>query len=662
MFSTPRRNNFLPRRESSFQQDLGARKIHDECDLIEMVNKLQNKLAASGKLLDISLPQIVVVGCQSAGKSSVLESIIGREFLPRGKGTVTRRPTVIQLQPSTEIYGVFLHLKDRKFTDFEAIKQEIIDETMREPGPTGFSSKPINLKIYAPNVLKLSLVDMPGIIKNVIGNQSEEVIEDVKNMIMKYIEQPNSLILAVSPANQDIATSDALEIAKKVDPKRERTLGVLTKLDLMDAGTDAKEVLENKTLPLKRGYVGVLNRSQQDIEEDRNIEYSLAKEKRFFENNPAYSHMADVMGSPYLQKLLHVQLREHIKKTLPTVRKELMQKLNSVRNELREFDAIMNLSTDKSNAVQAYLFKLVQYFIDDFHTKLFGNSERVNFDTLDVGAIINYKLYTDLQKILEMPTSLKEEELITLIANEQGIRNTLSIPSVALEAACGSILDMYIDPLQSFVDSITDLLISGVEQTADLLKSYPYLKSVLVRFINEAIDEATAETKELLNKHIEAEMMYCNIYNYGFKNSKLKDGILCNPVKIWKAFNELINDDEKEEIGKSDVDLSTSVEYISGQLVKNTSAKENSKILSDIVVEYMQLIQKQIGDVTIKYIMCFLVKKVSEFIKTCLLVKLMASDNLKSLLEECERDFRIREEMVATCADLEEALIAVQSF
>ncbi|KAG8178008.1 hypothetical protein JTE90_004488 [Oedothorax gibbosus] len=583
MFSTLRRNNFLPRRESSFQRDLASRQILDECDLIEVVNKLQNKLAASGKLLDISLPQIVVVGCQSAGKSSVLESIIGREFLPRGKGTVTRRPTVIHLQPSSEVYGEFLHLPDRKFTDFEDIKQEIIDETMREPGPTGFSSKPINLKIYAPNVLKLSLVDMPGIVKNVTGNESEEVIEVVINMIMKYIEQPNSLILAVSPANQDIATSDALDIAKKVDPKRVRTLGVLTKLDIMDAGTNALEVLQNKTLPLKRGYVGVLNRSQQDIDENRDIEYSLAKEKRFFENHPAYSHMVDVMGSSYLQKLLHVELKEHIRKTLPAVSKELMQKLNNVRKEIRKYDAIMNLSTDTSNTVMAYFLKLVQLFIDDFHIKLFGNSERVNFKALDFGAVINHKLYTDLQKVLKMPTSLKEEELILLIANEHGVRNTLTIPSVSLEAACGSILDSYIDPLQSFVDSVTDLLISGVTETGDLLESYPYLKSVLVRFINEAIEEATVETKDMLNKHIQAEMMYCNIYNYDFKNSKLKEGILCNPVKIWKAFDELNEDGEEEDSDGEDSDgedsdgeeensddsaicdedLSTSVEYIS---------------------------------------------------------------------------------------------------
>ncbi|GBO12249.1 hypothetical protein AVEN_103410-1, partial [Araneus ventricosus] len=73
------------------------------------------------------------------------------DFLPRGTGTVTRRPTIVQLQPSDEVYAEFLHRGNERFTDFERVKQEIRDETMRDPGPNGFSSKPISLKVYAPN-------------------------------------------------------------------------------------------------------------------------------------------------------------------------------------------------------------------------------------------------------------------------------------------------------------------------------------------------------------------------------------------------------------------------------------------------------------------------------------------------------------------------------
>lgn len=95
-----------------------------------------------------------------------------------------------------------------------------------------------------------------------MGDQPPDIERQIREMIMQFITKESCLILAVSPANQDLANSDALKIAKEVDPEGMRTIGVLTKLDLMDQGTDAKEILENKLLPLRRGYVGVVNRSQ----------------------------------------------------------------------------------------------------------------------------------------------------------------------------------------------------------------------------------------------------------------------------------------------------------------------------------------------------------------------------------------------------------------
>ena len=84
-----------------------------------------------------------------------------------------------------------------------------------------------------------------------------------------------------------------------------RTIGVLTKLDLMDEGTDAKNILENKLFPLRRGYVGVVNRSQKDIQGNKDIKQALAAERKFFLSHSAYRHLADRLGTPYLQKVLN---------------------------------------------------------------------------------------------------------------------------------------------------------------------------------------------------------------------------------------------------------------------------------------------------------------------------------------------------------------------
>jgi GTP-binding protein EngB required for normal cell division len=241
--------------------------------LIPVINRLQDAFGAIGQAT-LDLPQITVVGSQSAGKSSVLENIVGRDFLPRGAGVVTRRPLILQLyclsavdaavtSPAEEEWGEFLHLPSQRFFDFDEIRAEIQRETDRVTGQNkGLSSKPINLKIYSPYVLNLTLVDLPGITKVPIGDQPQDVEEQIRLMCLEYISNPNAIILAVTAANQDLANSDGLKMARSVDPDGERTIGVLTKVDIMDAGTDCMDILHNKVVPLRRGYVAVVNRSQ----------------------------------------------------------------------------------------------------------------------------------------------------------------------------------------------------------------------------------------------------------------------------------------------------------------------------------------------------------------------------------------------------------------
>lgn len=653
------KNGNDPGRSRNGQERGKFKRSGNKMDEVDLINKLQNILANHGGL---SLPQIVVEGGQSSGKSSVLESIIGRDFLPRGTGTITRRPTIVQLQPSDEAYAEFFHKKNEKFTDFEKVKQEIRDETMRDPGPNGFSSKPICLKVYAPNVLKLSFVDMPGYIKNLSPDMPRDSKAEVEKMILKYIEQPHSIILAVSPANQDIATSDAIELAARVDPKHERTLCVLTKLDLMDKGTDARDVLENRTYPLAKGYVGVMNRSQKDIKDGKGFEAALKSERKFFENHPAYRHIADKQGSAYLQKRLHLELIEHIRKTLPTIRMELAQKLSAARKKLKKSEEMMGFKSKGAHGVQIYMQRLVHQFIDDMHTKLFGHSEYASLDGLKAGAIINYKMNSELQEILKLPSDLTEEELMNLIANEHGTRNILSIPSVALEAACRAILEKYREPLELFVDSIASILISAVESSSIILIEYPALKEEMVRFVNESINMASEGTKDILGKNLDSQMRCCNVYHWDFNESKRELGLPCSPVKVWDSSTEGNDVEGEVKDDNSRIDLNSYSQLISRKMKRNKNMGTNAGNLLDIVKEYICLVQKQIADASLKYINCFLVHQVYDCMKTELIIQLLNSPNKEMILEECSEEFQRRNELLELCSDLEEALAAVQAF
>jgi dynamin 1-like protein len=95
--------------------------------------------------------------------------------------------------------------------------------------------------------------------------QPLSIVRELEDMTRHYIKGDNVIILAVSPANADIATSEAMRMVKEYDPEGLRTVGVVTKLDLMDAGTDARELLANEAVFLQNGWFGVVNRSQADI-------------------------------------------------------------------------------------------------------------------------------------------------------------------------------------------------------------------------------------------------------------------------------------------------------------------------------------------------------------------------------------------------------------
>ncbi|XP_074579116.1 dynamin-related protein 3B-like [Curcuma longa] len=312
--------------------------------LIPIMNRLQDIFAHLGSSFSINLPQVAVVGSQSSGKSSVLEALVGRDFLPRGTDICTRRPLVLQLvrlesssesaYEGSEEWGEFLHLPGKRFYDFSDIRREIQAETEREAGMRkAISDKQIRLKIFSPNVLNITLVDLPGITKVPVGDQPSDIEARIRTMIMSYIKHETCIILAVSPANADLANSDALQIARNADPDGSRTIGVITKLDIMDRGTDARNFLLGNVIPLRLGYVGVINRSQEDINVNRSIRDALVSEEAFFRKHPAYHGLSHCCGIRQLAKKLNRILEQHIMAVLPTLKSHINAQLVAVAKE-----------------------------------------------------------------------------------------------------------------------------------------------------------------------------------------------------------------------------------------------------------------------------------------------------------------------------------------
>ncbi|XP_012772581.1 dynamin-1a isoform X9 [Maylandia zebra] len=493
-------------------------------DLIPLVNRMQDAFSAIGQNANLDLPQIAVVGGQSAGKSSVLENFVGKDFLPRGSGIVTRRPLVLQLMNSPTEFAEFLHCKGKKFIDFDEVRQEIEAETDRATGANkGISPVPINLRVYSPHVLNLTLVDLPGMTKVPVGDQPADIEFQIRDMLMQFVTKENCLMLAVSPANSDLANSDALKIAKEVDPQGLRTIGVITKLDLMDEGTDAKDILENKLLPLRRGYIGVVNRSQKDIDGKKDINAAMAAERKFFLSHPAYRHLADRMGTPYLQKVLNQQLTNHIRDTLPNLRAKLQSQLLSIEKEVEEYK---NFRPDDPSRKTKALLQMVQQFSVDFEKCIEGSGDQIDTAELSGGARINRIFHERFPfELVKMEFDEKElrKEISYAIKNIHGIRTGLFTPDMAFETIVKRQIGKIKEPCTKCVDMVISELVNTVRQCTKKLAQYPMLREEMERIVTQHIRDRESRTKGQVLLLIDIELSYMNTNHedfIGFANAQ----------------------------------------------------------------------------------------------------------------------------------------------
>lgn len=534
-------------------------------DLIPTVNKLQDVMYSSG-IDSLDLPILAVVGSQSSGKSSILETLVGRDFLPRGTGIVTRRPLVLQLNniPSTqsipsskassvslnvatssksgendaivdelaelsesdiatihtkestnshEEWGEFLHKPGQKFYDFSEIRSEIEFETARIAGKNkGISKVPINLKIFSPHVLNLTLVDLPGITKVPIGEQPHDIEKQIKNLILDYVATPNCLILAVTPANVDLVNSESLKLAKEVDPQGKRTIGVVTKLDLMDSGTHALDILLGKVYPLKLGFVGIVNRSQQDIQLNVSVKEALDNEDHYFKRHPIYRSISDKCGTRFLAKLLNKTLMSHIRDKLPDIKTKLNNLITQTEKELNSYGGTPLIDSKANKA--GIILQLINIFAKNFTSSIDGNSMDINTKELCGGARIYYIYNNIFGKSLESlnpTTNLTALDIKTAIRNSTGPRATLFVPELAFDLLVKPQIKLLLDPSRHCVELVFEELMKICHSSSNTeLARYPNLKNTLTEVVSELLRERLNPTFDYVDSLIEIHRAYIN--------------------------------------------------------------------------------------------------------------------------------------------------------
>ncbi|KAG6367637.1 hypothetical protein INS49_001830 [Diaporthe citri] len=338
----------------------------------------------------VSLPQLIVVGDQSSGKSSVLESLTGFSF-PRAAGLCTRYATQItcRREPKCSVSITIIPRPNANDIVKQRLRQfhrcldemdaqdlaDIFEDANRamgirssaEPidgsndGSITFSEDILKIEINGPDQPGLTVIDVPGIFRTPTpGLTTDSDITLVTSMVKRYMNDSRTIILAVIPCNVDIATQGILRLAKDADPNGSRTMGVLTKPDLAPERAMQQNILDliqGRRQDLKLGYCVVKNRGGDD--ESSSLQKRDEEERAFFRQEP-WASVASTrrLGSGDLKTILRNLLMDISKKEFPIVKKEIAKKLSECGKRMEA----MGPSRGDEKSQRAYLGKLAASF------------------------------------------------------------------------------------------------------------------------------------------------------------------------------------------------------------------------------------------------------------------------------------------------------------
>lgn len=475
----------------------------------------------------VSLPRIAVLGLQSAGKSSLLESIVGFDFLPRGDGVVTRRPLELRLVHAVDVkeaYGVFEKYSNEKFKDFAKIRDKIVEYTNKDAGlKKSIINTPITLTIYSENCPDLSLVDLPGITKVPVrdSDQPANIEELTTNLALNYVRDPRTIILCCVQANIDLSTSDAIKIAKQIDPNGERTICALTKVDLIDVGSDILNILNNNEVVLKYGYVAVKNRSAQDIKDNITVAQGLDKEERFFSQDRYIDFKnRGLVGTKNLVNRLSLILSKNIQQSLPQIIKELRERIEQTERELRELgNPLPEHSSDKLQLI----YNLASEFCIAYKDSIKGKyiKSRGDNDKDPVGVEIRKLLIQifqdyDLSKIDEVLT----DKLIKASFVNYGASSLPGFPSFsAFQKLLQPLLQNFVPKSNELCDRINMLLEKTIQELVErIFKRFPELQETISNYAMRNLGKCRVDAEEMVNNLLEAELGYLYTSDEEFLN------------------------------------------------------------------------------------------------------------------------------------------------
>ena len=560
------------------------------------------------------------------------------------------------------------------------------DTELKTGKNAGISAQPINLRIYSPHVLTLTLVDLPGLTKNPVGDQPRDIERQIRDMLLKYISKPNAIILAVTAANTDLANSDGLKLASEVDPDGTRTVGVLTKVDLMDAGTDVVDILAGRVIPLRLGYVPVVNRGQRDIDTRKTVSAALEAEHEFFANHPSYSSKAQFCGTPFLARKLSTILMHHIRNTLPDIKTRIQSQLKKFEIELASLGGAMG-DTSSGNVV----LSIITDFCNEFRQVIDGNSNDLSVNELAGGARISFvfhELFSNGVKSIDPFDAVKDADIRTILYNSSGSSPALFVTTSAFEVIVKQQIRRLEEPSLKCCALVYDELVRILSQLLaknSAFRRFPALRERFNSVVIQYFKRCMSPTNKLVSDIVSAEACYLNTGHPDFLSGHRAVAI------VTERFNAAQTPATTAEFrsGKPippglannnkdlDVDIKESSGFFGSFFPSKNKAKKGmmeppppslkaSGTLTDreametdviklLITSYFNITKRTVIDMVPKAIMLNLVNHSKENMQRELLQALYQPDILKELMKESDHVVARRRECVKMIGALEKA-------
>jgi len=605
----------------------------------------------------ISLPRIAAIGTQSSGKSSAIETVVGLDFLPRGGGVVTRRPLELRLvhlnstdYPEDTAWATFEKRPDEKIKDFEQVRRTI--ERMTDEvagGNKGIVNDPIVMSIFSTGCPDLTVIDLPGVTRVPIkgSDQNEDIEKLTKDMTMHYVKDPRTIILAVLPANQDVSTSDALQIARQVDPKGLRTIGVITKIDIMDQGTDAVKMLRGEDIPLRLGYVGVKMRTQADITANKPIKQALVDEKEWFESHRTYSKLPPGMvGTTVLIDKLTTVLLKQIRRFLPEIKREIADRRTKVECRMEELgngvpvddgprrQLMWTMLTDYSdmfkNTIRGTYDRKLQRYLSGGASGVEGGGARVR-------GIMNDYLAEYME--VSITAEMDDEDIERAIRMHEG-DSLPGFPSPdTFEFLALPYLQKIISPSVECVNSVAGALDHMAQKICQVvLRRFPQLAQVALEMTQNIIQREKDATRVIVEQQVQCHCgyLFTNDPDYLTRHGSMEQ--MVNRDEEKKAAK--IEEEDPGAFEKAGTQIKEGAKYVQSQF-KQAPGRKGARYSGPFVKEirhrldaYFDVMLKNVRDLVPKAIGFYLVRAVVDKMQFELLDSLNSDSKINELLGE----------------------------